>query len=256
MNRIDKNVTRALGVFAFLMISILATIYAAQVRFMILLYICIVVVIILSLGLLYLVLQENKALEKSDEEILRLRQREKARLQRWQQVNEDDEGRQQREIFKNDEMLARILPAAGTDFEDLAEYTEDVLQNIAREMDIVQGLIFVLSDTDQMFHISGKYAYYSEEKPRSFPLGETLSGQVAKNRKMLNISELPEDYVTILSGLGKSDHCHMIIAPVVWNYKSIGIMELASFKPFSENQESLIRNVCDSMAQLLNELRS
>ena len=255
MSRVDKNVIRAQGVFAVLMVCVLASIYAAQVSFMVMFYICIVVVIILSLGMLYLVLQENKALEQSDEEILRLRQREKARLQRWQQATED-EGWQKQETFKGDEMLARILPAAGTDFEKLADYTENVLQNIAREMDIVQGLIFVLSDADQMFHISGQYAYHSEEKPRSFPLGETLSGQVAKNRKLLNIKELPEGYVTVLSGLGKSDACHLIIAPVICNYKSIGIMELASFKPFGENEETLIRNVCDWMALLLNELRS
>ena len=254
MNRIDKNVIRGLWIFAFLIVNVLVTIYAVQGKLTVLFFICIVVTIILSLGMLYLVLQENKALEKSDEEILRLRQREKARLQRWQQVTED--GWQEQEVFKGDEMLARIIPAAGTDFESLADYTENVLQNIAKEMDVVQGLIFVLSDTDQMFHISGQYAYDSEEQPRSFPLGETLSGQVAKNRKMLNIKELPEGYLTVLSGLGKTTSCHLIIAPVVCNYKSIGIMELASFKPFSENEETLIRNVCESMSQLLNELRS
>jgi putative methionine-R-sulfoxide reductase with GAF domain len=148
------------------------------------------------------------------------------------------------------------MHAVGTDFDNIAAYLEKVLQNIAKEIGIVHGLVFVLNDADHLFHVSGEYAYYSEEKPQSFPLGETLPGQVAKNRRLLNIKELPDGYITILSGLGKSNPRHLIIAPFLLNGKSIGVMELSSFKPFGENEELLIRRICEMMAELLNELRS
>ena len=253
MNRTNQYYTRGLWIFVFLTVASLTGIYATQVQFAVLLFACNIMVIILALGMLFLLMHANKDFEKDKDEISRLRQREKDRLQKWQKATEDT--RQHQEVLNDDEMLAQIVPAAGTDFDSLAAYTENLLQNIAQKMDIVLGLVFVLSDADQMFHISGQYAYYSEEQPHSFPLGETISGQVAKDRKLLNIKDLPEDYVTILSGLGKSVPRHLVIAPIVYNYKSIGIMELASFKPFSENEESLIRNVCNSIAHLLNELR-
>jgi putative methionine-R-sulfoxide reductase with GAF domain len=116
-------------------------------------------------------------------------------------------------------------------------------------------LVFVLNDADQQFHISGEYAYFSEERPRSFPSGETLSGQVAQNQQLLNIKELPEGYITILSGLGKSAPRHLIIAPIVHNDVSIGVIELASFKPFGENEEALVRRICESMSDTLNKIR-
>jgi len=253
MNHTNKYFTKGLWVFTLLVIGALASIYAVQSNFTVLFFVCVILIIILSLGLLLLLLQANKAFEKDEEEIERLRQREKARLQKWQQATEI---RQHQEVFNINEALARIMPAAGTDFDTVAAYTENLLQNIAKELQIVTGLVFVLNDDDQMFHISGQYAYFSEERPRSFPLDETLSGQVAKNRKLLNLKDLPEGYITVLSGLGKSTPRHLIIAPIVFNYKSIGIIELASFKPFSENEESLIQNVCESMAHLINELRN
>ena len=253
MNHTNKYFTQGLWVFALLVIGALASIYATQSNFTVLFFVCIILIIILSLGLLLLLLQANKAFEKDEEEIDRLRQREKIRLQKWQQATEI---RQHQEVFNINEALARIMPAAGTDFDTVAAYTENLLQNIAKELQIVTGLVFVLNDDDQMFHISGQYAYFSEERPRSFPLDETLSGQVAKNRRLLNIKDLPEGYITVLSGLGKSTPHHLIIAPIVYNHKSIGIIELASFKPFGENEESLIQNVCESMAHLLNELRN
>ena len=254
MDQIQKYTTPGIWIFAFLTAMMLTVIYAVQETLTILVFICVIISIIMSLGLLLLLLQSNKALVENEQELSRMKQNEKARLQSEQRTTKHDQ--QQTKIFKVDEALARIMPEAGTDFDSATAYAEKILQNIAKEIDVVQGLIYILNDTDQLFHILGDYAYYSEEKPRDFPLGETLSGQVAKNKKLLNLKELPDGYITILSGLGKSNPRHLIIVPVLYNYESIGIIELASFKPFGRNDESLIMSISESMAGLLNEFRS
>jgi len=255
MSQTKKNVIIGQLIFAFLTVSILVTIFAAQAEVMVMMFVCAIVSIVMSLGLLMLLLQVNKKFEENIQEVVRLKQRENNQLKKKQRII-DNIGQQHTEEFNVDEAFTRIMPAAGSDLNNIVAYTEQVLQNIAKEMEIVQGLVFVLNDKDQLFHISGEYAYYSEDRPRSFSLGETLSGQVAKNRKILTIKELPEGYITVLSGLGKSHPRQLIIIPIVYNHKSIGIMELASFKPFGENEELLLRNVGESMANLLNEIRN
>jgi len=252
MNQAKKNANRGQLIFAFLTVSIFTTIYAAQAGVTVLLFVCIITSLILSLGMLILLLQTNKILLKNDEEIVRLKQRVESQLKKKQRII--DNIRQHTEEFDAEGALARIIPSTESNFRSVSAYAENVLQNIAKELEIVQGLVFVLNKTDLLFHISGEYAYYSEERPRSFPLGETLSGQVAKNQKILNVKELPEGYITILSGLGKSYPRHLIIVPIVYNSESIGIMELASFKPFGENEELLLRKAGESMANVLNEL--
>jgi len=254
MNRTNKYVSRGIWFFSFLTLSILVTIYAAQTEMTVLLFVCVIAAIILSLGLLILLMQANKALEANVHEIMIMKQRENAHLNHEQQTT--DVNWQHQEVFKADEILAKIIPATGTHFDSVAAFTEKVLQNIAKELNIVQGLVFVLNDSDQLFHLSGEYAYYSEDQPRSFPLGETLSGQAAKNQKFLNLKDIPEGYVTVISGLGKSSPRHLIIAPIIHNDVTIGVIELASFKPFGENEELLVQKINESMANLLNELRS
>ena len=253
MKRTNLFFIRGVWIFVFLTIGALTGIYAAQIQFSALIFASNIAIITLALGLLLLLMQANRAFEKDEEEISRLKQFEEARLRKDEQtINHQS---QQVEVLQVDEALKRIIPGLGTDFHHMTAYTEMVLQNIAKELEIVQGLIFVLNDADQMYHISGQYAYFSEEQPRSFGLGENLTGQVAKNLKILNIKDLPEGYITILSGLGKSVPRQLIIVPIIYNGTCIGIMELASFKPFGENEEFLARKIGESMAKFLNELR-
>ena len=253
MNKTNQYFTRGLWIFALLIVCMFVLLYAIQVLNMPVLFICIIFCFILALGLMWLLMQANKTIEKNQQKILQLEHRVNILFQKEQQTTDVQE--QLVEVFKADEILAKIIPDVEIKFDTVAAYTEKILQNIAKELDIVQGLIFVLSDTDCMFHISGQYAYYSEEPPRSFPIGETLSGQVAKNQKIINISDLPNGYISILSGLGKSAPRHLIISPVVHGNESIGVMELASFKPFGENEATLVQKISEAMANLLNDLR-
>jgi len=201
-------------------------------------------------------MQTKKTLDSLEDEVQRLREREGARL-RGNLLNTDENSNlNYAGVFKIDELLAEIMPATDAQFSNAEVYSEKILQNIAKGMNIVQGMVYVLNDSDQMFNISGQFAYYSEEQPKSFLMGETLSGQAAKNKETLNLKELPTGYITVLSGLGKSTPHNLIIAPIVYNDSSIGVLELASFKPFGENEELLVGKICEMMAIRLNELRS
>ena len=254
MNKANKHFKRGLLIFVLLIISILASLYFEQGGFTILFFYCAIFSIVLSLCMLLVLLQTRKEVEKLEEEVFRIREREKAHIDKNKQ-KKDDDNRDYTE-FRVDESLARIIPAEGMHFDNVNAYCENILQKIAKELDIVQALVFVLNDVEQIFNVSGEYAYFSEERPRSFPLGETISGQVAKNKKILNLKELPAGYVTVLSGLGKSAPSHLVIAPIVYNDNSVGVIELASFKPFDENHEMLVERICELMVNKLNELRS
>jgi len=243
--------TRGLWIFAFMIAGMLVLTYAIQSENTILMFICIICCSILALGLLLILMQVNKAFEINQQELVRVRQRLNGLMKTEQKTDHD---LQNQEVFNADEALARIMQPVGKKFDNVSSCIDQILKSVGREMDIVQGLVFMLNKDDQLFHVTGEYAYFSEEKPKSFPLGETLSGQVAKNQKLLNINDLPEGYITILSGLGKSNPRHLIIAPVLRGNECIGVMELASFKPFGKNEELLVQRICETMSELLNEL--
>jgi len=250
MDKPKKYFTLGLWTFAFLTVSLLFTMYAAGAGSTYMMYAGFIVSSILGSNFLVTLLQAKKTIETLEEELHSIKERENAKMQK-QQTGGDNQ--QYTEVFRIDEYHSRIMNVNETDLE---VYTEKILQNFANELKIVQGLVFVHNSTDNLFHVSGQYAYFSETQPRSFAIGEGLSGQVAKNRQTLNLKEIPEGYVTALSGLGKGTPRNVIIAPIVHNDNCIGIIELATFKAFGENEEALVGKICESMANRLNELRS
>jgi transcriptional regulator with GAF, ATPase, and Fis domain len=165
-----------------------------------------------------------------------------------QQIVEEDDIKE--EILDIEHYIKRILPKVDTKL-SIEKYTEKVLSNIAKEFDIVQGLFFVKDRDKDTYHITGKYAYFGDEEPKSFNLGETLSGQVAKNKTAINLKDIPDNYVTILSGLGSSSPNHLIIIPIIFEDKTIAIIELASFKEFKRNFSELLEGMSNQISKTL-----
>lgn len=254
MKRVARYTRTGIGSFILLVITAFLMVYASQTGNNPLFYSGVIAALILSFILLYLIIRCDRSYGDALQEIDVIKQREKARMKEEDKSSQKNT-EEQTETIDIDGLLSRVMPPETTVFETAGLYTEKVLQNIAKEIDIVQGLAFVLDDNDQQFHISGEYAYFSEEQPRSFSLGETISGQVAKNKKLLNLENIPDGYITILSGLGKGSPHHLIIAPIVNGDESIGVLELAAFKPVSKEYEKLIEKIAGSMADKLNSLR-
>ena len=136
---------------------------------------------------------------------------------------------------------------------EIEKYTEKLLTNFSKEFDLVQGLAFLYDKNDNLFHISGKYAYFSETEPSSFKLGENLTGQAAKNQKILTISKIPEDYTIILSGLGESKPKCLKIIPIVHENNTIAVVEFASFKTFNKDFDVIFNKMMPAIGKYISE---
>jgi hypothetical protein len=137
---------------------------------------------------------------------------------------------------------------------DLLKFGESFLSNIAKRYDIVQGQFYMKDISTGIFSFISGYAYYSESEPISYKEGETLAGQAAKNKTILNINNIPDNHITILSGLGKGTPKHLLIVPIIAsNNESIGIFELASFKAFDSEVEKLFAYLGHQLGDKLSQ---
>lgn len=156
-----------------------------------------------------------------------------------------------KETLDYKKLLEKIIPNIPTD--DIVKYGEELLANIAKTVEIVQGQLYLKNLQTDVFSFKSGYAFFSETTPPEYREGETLAGQVAKNQKLLNIDNIPEGYITILSGLGKGSPKHLIIAPIITTEnKTIGIIELASFKPFTSEHEELFSQLGRKLGEILS----
>ncbi len=144
-----------------------------------------------------------------------------------------------------------LIPTAETNSQSI--FLERLLSNIANKHGIVQAVAFL--KTSNAFEMVASYAYFSESEPPSFIEGETLPGQVAKNKAILNLSEVPEDYITVLSGLGKGTPSHLLIVPVGnMEGESVAIIELASFSAFSEEKVKIFECLAKSLSEHISSI--
>ena len=138
--------------------------------------------------------------------------------------------------------VANLIPAGK--FDTSEKFLEKLLSNIANKHDIVQAVAFEKSLSADLFQMVASYAYFSEAEPPTFTEGVTLPGQVAKNKAVLNLTEVPTDYITVLSGLGKGSPSNLIIVPILDNEQRCnGVIELSSFTAFDESKVTIFENL-------------
>ena len=139
-----------------------------------------------------------------------------------------------------DEMATVIIPKI--DFkEPVEDYSEKILQNLAKQFNLVLGVFYLKNEKTSVFQPVSTYAWASESPPASFIIGEGLTGQVAKNRIQMKVDNIPEGYIKVLSGLGSGSPQNLLIIPLLLNKETIGIIEIASFMEFDKVTEWTIK---------------
>jgi len=105
--------------------------------------------------------------------------------------------------------------------------------------------------------LSASYAYQKRKNISDvFKMGEGLVGQVAREKKTILISEVPEDYIHITSGLGKMSPFSILVHPVIHESELLGVIELASIQLFSDLDLELFDMVSKGIAVALQSARS
>lgn len=131
---------------------------------------------------------------------------------------------------------------------------EKLLSYLADQLEASQAAIYV-ADKKESKNIISLFAAYAfvlpESQTVSYEFGEGLAGQVAKEQKLINISDIPKGYIKILSGLGEANPAHLILCPIMKDQKLLGVAEIASFKAFKKTHETLVEK---SLALLANDL--
>lgn len=131
---------------------------------------------------------------------------------------------------------------------------EKLLSFLADQLEASQAAIYV-ADKEGKKNIIKLFAAYAfvlpESQTVSYEFGEGLAGQVAKEQKLINISDVPEGYIKILSGLGEANPAHLILCPIMKDKKLLGVAEIASFKAFTKSHETLVEK---SLALISNDL--
>ena len=156
-------------------------------------------------------------------------QKEKERKEQ-EKIDKELKRRREAEIKKT---IAEKVEEMTTDTEQITDpekYFDQLLINLSKAIAIVQGVAYTLNRQTQTFSMISTYAFYTTDTSRTFAIGEGIPGQVAKDKKLLFINDVPEGYIKIVSGLGTSSPKYMGVIPVIHGDETIALIEISTFE--------------------------
>jgi len=121
-------------------------------------------------------------------------------------------------------------------FDEPTKHAKEILSNLVSYLNVPMGAIYLpSSEKRNTFDLVGSIAFGKEKHyVRSVMLGEGIVGTVAKEKKTLNITDIPEDYFRVSSGFGEAKPKNIIVIPIKLENKVFGIIELASLQKFQQ----------------------
>src|SRR5919197_888695 len=144
---------------------------------------------------------------------------------------------------------------------DLETVSRLIMSELTPLLDAQHGTFFMREGEgdDDVLRLIATYGYKERKNvPNRFTVGEGLVGQAALEQKSILITEAPEDYIKITSGLGSAAPVNLIVLPVLFEDHVMAVIELASFPRFTPVEcalsEELLQTQQEELQQTNQEL--
>lgn len=106
---------------------------------------------------------------------------------------------------------------------------------------------FYVADAQSQFKMQASYGYRERKNlANSYRVGDGLVGQCAMEKAPILLTA-PQDYIRIGSGLGEGPPACVMVLPIVHGERVLGVLEMASFQPFTEREKAML----DAVVQVL-----
>lgn len=137
---------------------------------------------------------------------------------------------------------------------------DDVIRFILEKIGAIQGAFYAVNDetgNEPLIEMRASYAYGRKKYLQtSFRFAEGLVGQAAIERGTVLRTEIPDDYVTLTSGiLGEQRPTCILIVPLITNEEVYGVLEFAGLKKFDASQVKFVEELSLILARTIYNIK-
>jgi PAS domain S-box-containing protein len=152
--------------------------------------------------------------------------------------------------------IGEILRATSTTTSDLYD---NIIKFVVKYTRSNQGGLFILNEETENHKFLELVACYAFERKKfltkQVEIGAGLVGQCYLEGERVYLTEVPQEYISITSGLGGSNPNALLIVPLKVNDKIYGVLELASFNKYEEYEIDLVEKLAESIASTISTVR-
>jgi len=172
-------------------------------------------------------------------------------------ASEEDEKRKKEDEQRNwaSQGIAKFSELLRENNDNLDELSYQIIQNLVKYTEANQGGLFLINDEDEnnaFIELKATYAYSRRKYlEKHIEMGEGLIGRAVQEGETIYMTEVPDNYINITSGLGDANPKSLLIVPLKSNEEIHGAIELASFKEFEQYQIDFVERIAENIASTL-----
>jgi HAMP domain-containing protein/signal transduction histidine kinase/CheY-like chemotaxis protein len=142
---------------------------------------------------------------------------------------------------------------------DLQTVSRQIMSELTPLVSAQYGAFYMRDseDGEAMLKLVASYAYKARKHVANrFAEGEGLVGQAALEKQPILLTNVPDDYVQVTSGLGAAPPRNIIVLPILFEGTVKAVIELGSFNAFSQIHQLFLDQLSDSIGVVLNVIQA
>ena len=143
---------------------------------------------------------------------------------------------------------------------DLIKLSDEIIGNLVKYLKANQGALYIVDETnegeDPTMTMKACYAWDKKKfLNHKIYRGEGLAGQAWQEGDTVYLTEVPQSYIKIASGLGDANPTSVLIVPLKVNDQIFGVVELASFSEFQDFEKEFVQKIAETIASTISTVK-
>ncbi len=161
--------------------------------------------------------------------------------------------RQQEETRLRDDLQSALAGLNETmrGDKDIDELSKHIIEYLAETTKSAIGAMYLLEGGALTLKSSFAFNYRSGNT-NQYKIGESIVGQCALEKKTFVVTDLPNDYVKVSSGVGQAVPSSLLVFPIELEGELLGVVELGSFRQFNDQDLSFVERGRDGLGIAIN----
>jgi HAMP domain-containing protein/putative methionine-R-sulfoxide reductase with GAF domain len=145
--------------------------------------------------------------------------------------------------------------------QDVVTLAKNIITFLTNYLEAQVGVFYILVNADEkeetQIKLLASYAYTQRKgTANEFKVGEGLVGQAVLEKERIIVTDIPEDYISIQSGLGEAVPQQLLVIPFLYENAVKGVIEMGSFHEITEVQLELLDQVMPNIGIAVNTAES
>jgi signal transduction histidine kinase/DNA-binding response OmpR family regulator/HAMP domain-containing protein len=138
---------------------------------------------------------------------------------------------------------------------DLLTVTRLLLSELTPLVGAQLGTFYINEAADGSESLKLLASYGSNDSaPSQFRMGQGLVGQCGNEKRRILVTDVPKNYVKITSSLGEGTPLSIVVLPVLFEGEARAVIELASFRHFSDVNLAFLDQLTQGIGIVLNTI--